>query len=319
MANMLCGHGDSGSGKTSFLGSLVGWMKKQDPNAVARLVTADNIDVLEPYIDAGWLEVWQIPLWDHPFEILDHACRGYWPQDPRDPTSKLLAPSAEMWGKYRLWMYEGLSHFSDMLMKRLADLGGEGTYIGPGTRPASQAKNKADDGADLIAFQDGEYGVGGNARAHYNVVQKEMRKNILSCSVMPVQTVWTAHTVKATEENTPIYGPQLAGKAATAKVQAWFSALLHFDTEVQAGAVKYMLYLKEHKTRMGGPIPYKAIQRIPLQLLDKKTQKAVEEKWDKIVPLSLEWTNDSHVAERYMDIRARMRAAAHQIILESAK
>lgn len=312
MANMICLHGDSGNGKTSVLGSFVQYVMKQ--GGKARLVTADNIDVLEPYIDAGCLEVWPIALWDHPFEVIDYATQGYFPVDPKDPKSKLVAPSAETWATYKLMMFEGLSHFSDMLMKRLADLGGEGKYLGPGTRV-----NPSKGEADMISFKDGEYGVGGNSMTHYGLVQKEMRKNILNTSVLPVQTIWTAHTIKATEDTRPIYGPQLAGLKATAKAQAWFSSTIHAHTVEEKGKISYRLYLKEHVDKACGPYPFKALQRIPLPLLDSKLQQTITNKWNEIVPEYIEWTNDSTVAERYMEIRNKMRNAAKQIIIESNK
>jgi len=123
--------------------------------------------------------------------------------------------------------------------------------------------------------------------------------------------------VKAIEDNKPIYGPQYAGLKATAKSQAWFSALIHAHTmSNKAGGMTYRLYLKEHMDKdNGGPYPYKAVQRIPLPLLDKKLQQTIENKWNEIIPEYLDWTNDSTVASRYMAIRRQMREAAKQIVI----
>jgi hypothetical protein len=307
MTNLAAWHGDSGDGKTSLLGSLVQWMIKNAPGKKCRLYSADNTDPLEPYIDAGLVEVWRPQMWDHPFETLDLACQGYWPTDPSDPTSKLVKPTAATWDTYRLLAYEGGSLFSDLLMQDLADRIGDGVRVGPGTRP----------GEDGISFKDGSYGVGGNTQTHYNIVQKEMRKNIRNTGNLPVQCVWTFHTVKAVEENKPIFGPQLAGKAATAKVQAWFGALLHCHTEPgKAGSIEYKLYLKEHYDKNVAPtIPFKAVTRVPLPLLDPAVKRAIEQTWDGIIPQSLTWTNDSGVMTRYMDLRKQLREAAKQIIL----
>lgn len=313
MANLLCIYGDTGDGKTSLLGSLILYMMKKHPGQKARLYTADNYDVLEPYIDAGILDVWQLPLWDFPFEALDYASQGYWPEDPNKPNSRLLKPDSKVWNAYKLFLYEGISHFSDMLMKRLADIGGEGKTIGPGTRVDLKGGEKA----DLINFMDGSYGVGGNAQSHYNIVQKEMRKNILVTSVLPVQTVWTAHTCKAAEDGKAIFGPMLIGNKATAKIQSWFSSMLHAYSVDIKGKLSYRLYLKEHIDPEVGKIPFKAISRIPLQLLDPSLKQTIENKWNEIVPDYLEWTNDSAVMEKFMEIRSRMRLAAKQLILEA--
>jgi len=314
MGTLIAVHGDSGHGKTGICGSFSEWLQEKYPGTKARLITADNIDVVEPHIHAGLIDVWQIPLWDHPFEAINYASQGYWPQDTSNPKSKLLPPTAATWQSVRLLMFEGLSHFSDMLMKHLGDLGGEGKSIGPGTRTGKGDGEKA----DLINFQDGDYGVGGNSMSHYNITQKEMRKYILASSVLPIPCLWTAHTIKATEDNKPIYGPQLAGKAATAKVQSWFSALLHAHVQPQGSALSYRLYLKEHvDTKNCGPIPFKAIQRIPLPLLDPKLKQTIENKWNEIVPEYIEWTNDSRIAHKYMAIREKMLDATRELLLRA--
>jgi hypothetical protein len=309
MANMMCIHADSGDGKTSLIGSFIQYVY-ETYGKKSRLVTADNYDVLQPHIAAGILDVWEVALWDHPFEVINYACRGYWPQDPADPTSKILPATAATYQTYKLQCFEGLSHFSDMLMKRLADVGGAGQYIGPGTRV-----NTAKGEADLISFKDGEYGVGGNSMTHYGLVQKEMRANVLATSALPIQCIWSAHTVKASEDNKPIYGPQLAGLKATAKVQSWFSSLLHCHKEFVKDQPVYKIYLKDHIDKASGPIPYKALQRVPLPLLDTARQETVMQKWNEIIPDCLDWTNDSRAAFKYMDIRKKMLEAAKDLIL----
>lgn len=302
MANLAAWHGDSGDGKTSLLGSLILWMMKTYPGARARLYTMDNTDPLEPYMDAGVLDVVRVDAYDHPFETLDKVCRGFKPNEK----GILIPPSPSDWQTTKLLAYEGGSMFSDLLMQDLADRMGDGVRVGPGTRP----------GEDGIAFKDGDYGVGGNTQTHYNIAQKEMRKNIRNTGNLPVQAVWTFHTIKATEENKPIYGPQLAGKAATPKVQAWFGSLIHCHTEAKGTGVEYKLYLKEHYDKNISPtIPFKAVTRVPLPLLDPALKQSIEKKWDQLIPLSLTWTNDSGIMTRYMELRKQLREAAKQIIL----
>jgi len=293
-------HADSGSGKTSFLGSICLWVSENRPDRKCRLVTAENYEGLEPYEKAGILDVWNIAGCEHPFEMLNYACRGYWP----DEKGKLQPLKGR--GDVAFQFFEGGSTFSDMLMYKLSEFGGDGISIGPGTRT-----NTKGDSADLISFKDGEYGVGGNARSHYNIVQKEMRANIKATGGLPFPIIWTFHTVKATDGSTPIFGPQLTGSAATPKVQSWFSSLLHLHKTPKD---EHRLCLKQHTEKETGPIPFKAVQRIPLQLLDPSTRAKVEEKWEQIVPAYIDWTNDSRIAEKYIGIRDKMREAVVELL-----
>lgn len=310
MANLLCAYGDSGDGKTSLFGSLCQYVFDHYPGKKVRLCTADNTEVLEPYMDAGILDVWRVDLWDHPFETLDHACQGYWPQDPTDPKSKLVPPTPKVWEDIKAYGFEGMRWFGDLLMFNLAEKMGDNTRIGPGTRPLE----------DGISFKDGTYGVGGNARIHYALVQKEIYKLTRSTDRLPVQCMWTTHVIRAAEDNKPIFGPQIVGNAATSKVQSWFGSLVHCHTVPKQKEVDYRLYLKEHyDPNVSATVPYKAVTRVPLPLLDKTMAKAIGAKWDAIIPEFLEWTSDSKIMERYMGLRKQLREAAKQLIIGGQK
>lgn len=305
---LIAWHGDSGDGKTSLLGSAALWLSKAAPGKVMRVLSADNVEPLEPFIDAGIVEVWNVLTSDHPFEAIVRGCQGYWPSDLSNPKSKLVPPSAATWEKVAALGCEGLSTFSDVEMNSLADKLGEGTRVGPGTRP----------GEDGISFKDGDYGVGGNTQTHYNIVQNQMYKCVRATGALPVHVFWTAHTVKAVEDNKPIFGPQLAGKKATPLCQRWFGSLLHCHTvPSKGGGVEYRLYLKEHYDKDIAPtVPFKAVTRVPLVMLDPKTRATIEVEWSKVIPEYLVWTNKATVMEEYVALRQELRKIASQIILK---
>lgn len=309
--NVIAWYGDSGNGKTSLIGSLCKFMMEKYPNKKGRLYTADNTAVLEPYIEGGVLDVYRVDVRDHPFETLDCATRGYWPAKPDDPKTKMLPPTPADWEKYLFFAYEGLTNFSDLMLSNrggLAKMMGGDKHIGPGTRP----------GEDGISFKDGEFEVGGNTRTHYFLVQKLISDLVRNTYALQVPLVtWTAHEVRAVEDNKPIYGPAVAGKAATKDVQKWFDALIHVHTVKKGNDLEYRLYLKEHyDDAIAKGIPFKAVTRLPLPLLDRKTKLAVEGKWDALIPQYIEWTGDSDVIAKYMDLRKKMRELANQIIIK---
>jgi hypothetical protein len=283
------------------------WLLNTYPGKKLRLYSADNTDPLEPYIDAGVIEVIDVALPEHSFEAIDNACNGFVPKDPKDPHS-VWVPTKD-WGDIVAVAYEGLSVFSDMLMRTLAEQMGDKKRIGPGTRP----------GEDGISFKDGTYGVGGNTQTHYGLVQKEMYKNVKNSGKLPIHVFWTGHTVKAMDENKPIFGPQLAGLKQTPYCQRWFGAMLHCHTVPTKSGVEYRLYLKEHyDPAISTTAPYKAVTRVPLPLLDPKIKSSVEAEWDKVIPEYYNWTNDCSVMSKYMALRAQLRVMAKNIILKQS-
>lgn len=86
-------YGDSGSGKTSLIESLATWVWRKYKKKT-RLITGDGggWDNLQHLVDMGIVVPWQIDTFPHPFETLNLAAEGYWPEDVNNPLSKLLPP-----------------------------------------------------------------------------------------------------------------------------------------------------------------------------------------------------------------------------------
>ena len=92
-ASMTLVYGDSGAGKTALIESLAIWVWRKYKKKT-RLITGDGggWDNLQHLVDMGIIEPWQVDTFPNPFETLNLAAEGYWPQDVNNPQSELLPP-----------------------------------------------------------------------------------------------------------------------------------------------------------------------------------------------------------------------------------
>lgn len=165
-----------------------------------------------------FIEVMPYNLWDHPLEVTQKICEGWWPQDPQEPNSKLLPPSADEFDAYGLFVYEGLSVMADYIMgDRVGGLANR------------MAKGEAINNDLSFRVQDGDLKFGGNARTHYGFTQRRMLDLIERTRALPVHVGWTAHERKVEDDdNREVWiGPDVAGKMLTTKIGASFGNTIH--------------------------------------------------------------------------------------------
>jgi hypothetical protein len=264
-------YAETGHGKTSLLATLILWMWRRYGKK-SRLYTADNYEILRPFITAGLLEVWNLretPLkWA--LDVMRKAARGYW-YDPK--TQKLVAPTVENTAHVGAHLFEGLNAFSEWQLQYFADrvandAKGEGMPVG-----------QAADAPFWIAEGEGsdKFKIGGNSRTHYNAIQNEMLRLVTESGKIPnaQRVVWTTLEAKGVdkEDNLPMVGPKIAGSAKTYQVPAWFGNCLYLDfneatqkrtlktrpwTEIIAG-MKF-----KHKDKVRKPF----VMGMPLDLTD---------------------------------------------------
>jgi len=249
----------SGYGKTALLNTFVVGMYRQTQK-LSRLCNADGgVDTISNLRDAGALYIWEMRNQLYPFEALNDATRGYWPKALDDPTSELVAPfftryvaecqacnkqlynqdkacttanitctcKAEIPVRPRrafnpandlsqlgAYMFEGLTGFSDSLMENMSVRTAKGEKIG---------------GEAGIRFKDNNYDVGGATQSHYGTAQRRIQSFVDNSRLLPVDYVlWTARKDRGTDDakRTPVFGPKLAGHAATDDAPAWFGITL---------------------------------------------------------------------------------------------
>jgi len=292
-------YGQSGVGKTTLLGHVLKWYLRHDPKAKAKLYTCEDYGPLRKMEKAGLIEVWQINLRDHPFETCSMATDGYWPEDPSDPDSPLIAPTPDDFKEYPIRFFEGLSTWSEYMIGNyaiggLAERAGRGDHTGPGTRP----------GTDEPSFVDGKSKtpVGGNSMSHYNLVQRQMHARVVKSQRFPCHVWWTAHEMKAAKDEFgkphPNFGPEIVGSAATPRAPRWFGNL--FRAAIVQGKVvdkkvmedgTFTLFCKEHYDLAIPGIPFKCKTRVAYEDRDEvpmsipATEEAVAEFFDTLFNL----------------------------------
>jgi hypothetical protein len=249
-------YGPSGTFKTSAVATFVTGMYRATGKR-ARIYNVDGgLDSLQYVIDAGLCDLWEMSHHPYPFEALLDASRGYWPEDPADPKSKLQAPTftryvaeckacdqrpydaekaaqataqcpkckailpvrarevhnpANDLSQVGALIYEGLTGFSERLLDKMSDLA---------------AKGEGKLGGDVaVRFEDGAVKVGGLTQSAYGVAQRRPKQAVDNSRLLPVPyVIWTAHKDRGTDDikKVPVFGPKLAGHAATDDAPRWF-------------------------------------------------------------------------------------------------
>src|SRR6186713_2483709 len=216
-------YGESGSGKTTWALQLAQyfWLKNKKRT---RWYLGDGggetiRQVLKAYGEE-FIEIWEYPLWKHPFETTAKMMEGGWPINPDDPKSPLLSPAnwPQMQEKYGLFVYEGLTAMADYMM-------GD-TEGGLADR---MAKGQSLNNDDSFKFQDGMMKFGGNSRTHYGMVQRRIPHMLRENSRVPLFKIWTAHEQRAEDgiSKETVIGPDVVGRMLTSKIMGSFGHTVH--------------------------------------------------------------------------------------------
>lgn len=259
---LVCIWAPSGHVKTSLLGTfLTGYHRTTGKRG--RLYNADGGWASIAHLQsAGALDLWDIGDAPFPFETILDASRGGWPIDPSDPHSQLAMPTLVRYiaecapcanriydkekaesttvqcpkckaiipvrarsvynplngideKKIGVLMFEGLTGFSNRLMGRMSDLSATGTKIGEDV---------------AVRFKDGVVDVAGASRSSYGIAQRRIEQAVNNSRNIPGvdYVIWTAHKDRGEDDvrRTPVFGPKLAGHAATDDAPRWFGPCL---------------------------------------------------------------------------------------------
>ena len=256
MAKLILMYGPSGSAKTSLIGTFITGMYRATGKR-SRLYNVDGgIDTVDYHRQNGLLDVAEFLQRPFPFEALVDASTGAWPSDLADPTSPCIPPFLMRYvaecmpcknrpydqdkpctsthvkctkcgsdiavrprrahnplndlSKIGLVAYEGITGFSEKLLDNQADRSAKGEKIG---------------GDIAVRFKDGNVDVGSNTQSSYGVAQRRIKQAVEASRLLPVDyVIWTAHKDRGTDDmkRVPVFGPKLAGHAATDDAPRWF-------------------------------------------------------------------------------------------------
>jgi hypothetical protein len=80
-------------------------------------------------------------------------------------------------------------------------------------------------GEVAVRFEDGREKIGGLTQSSYGVAQRRPKQAVDNSRLLPVPyVIWTAHKDRGTDDikKVPVFGPKLAGHAATDDAPRWF-------------------------------------------------------------------------------------------------
>ncbi len=228
-------YGESGSGKTTWALQLAQyfWLKHKKKT---RWYLGDGggetiRQLLTSYGDEPFIEIWEYQNWKFPFETAQKMVLGGWPEDVLDPTSKVVVPHdyLALGNTFGLFVYEGLTVISDYMM---GDIEGGLAF--------RMAKGEMLNEDKSFRFVDGEMKIGGNARTHYGLVQRRIPALLRNNARVPGFKLWTAHEMKAEDDtaNEKVIGPDVVGKALTAKIMGSFGHTVHLTKAAKRKKVK---------------------------------------------------------------------------------
>lgn len=221
-------YGRSGSGKTSWSLRIARWLWEEKGLKTRWLIADGGVETVESsgMVDAGVVEVFQYNNHIDPFLTSQQICEGYWPVDPLDPKSKMIAPNYEQLAQsYGMWVFEGLTCMADLMMS---------DKTGGLSQRAAMGEKIGQDSPFILV--DGGTKFGGNPPSHFGFVQRRIEDNIERCRMLPGWVQWTAWERKAEDEEAGgenLIGPDIAGKKLTPKIGGKFGNTIHMHPVVK--------------------------------------------------------------------------------------
>jgi energy-coupling factor transporter ATP-binding protein EcfA2 len=225
-------YGDTGHGKSTLIAELATHLKvttgkktavfladKGSAKPYRALAKHGVVDVYTPTGNA-WLWV-------------NHALQGQIRTDHAKATYTSVATE-----DIGLIVHEGLTAYAEILMSELAQMSAQGQDVGGGGAWNVTIK----DGRDVLKL-------GTSNRAHYGVVQLQIREGVLA-EKPHLPHIYTAGVRRGeSAQNTPILGPLVIGEALTSQLPRWVDYT--FRCALSNG--KYHLHLAPHTDQQLGP------------------------------------------------------------------
>ena len=225
-------YGDTGHGKSTLIAELATHLKVTtgkktavflaDKGSAKTYRALQKHGVVDVYTPKGNAWLW-----------VNHALQGQIRTDDTKATYTSVASD-----KIGLIVHEGLTAYAEILMSELAQMSAQGQDVGGGGAWNVTIK----EGTDILKL-------GTSNRAHYGVVQLQIREGVLA-EKPRLPHIYTAGVRRGeSAQNTPILGPLVIGEALTSQLPRWVDYT--FRCAMSNG--KYHLHLAPHTDQQLGP------------------------------------------------------------------
>lgn len=225
-------YGDTGHGKSTLIAELATHLRVTTGKKTAVFLAdkgsakpyrlLQKHGVVDVYTPTGNAWLW-----------VNHALQGEVRTDAAKATYSSVATD-----DVGLIVHEGLTAYAEILMSELAAMSAQGQDVGGG-------------GAWNVVIREDKdvLKLGTSNRAHYGVVQLQIREGVLA-KHPPVPHIYTAGVRRGeSAQNTPVLGPLVIGEALTSQLPRWVDYT--FRCALTNG--KYMLHLAPHTDQQLGP------------------------------------------------------------------
>lgn len=176
---------------------------------------------MQPEIDAGIIRPYRCHT-EIPLPILRYLSSGYFPENSNETEASQTNMRRVDWNEFGGMIVEGVTSISQALMNHLAD-----KQIKTGEDATSPFAQRV-----LVEGQVRTEVFAGNSKAHFGFVQRTLMSLITNFTSLPCEYVLFTGLESRTEDDdrSTIYGPQIAGKKATASIPAWVGDCIHAES-----------------------------------------------------------------------------------------
>ena len=227
----ICLYSDTGEGKSFLLGEYAIYLhllSEKKKRSIVYLSDKGGWKTIEPAIALGAIQI--VPHEGNIFDWTNHIVKGEVP----DGKGKWTKPNP---AEIAMYAYEGATSIAEEM-----DLAIRNSHEGPGAGIGSAVSKSKVTATDTSVHLD---------KSHFGLMQTEVRDAIWQSQELPGIVLWTfrARRVEASDTDTrsPILGPQVAGKAMTPDLPAWFHYTFRVGCVVAAGQPeRHILYFGGH-------------------------------------------------------------------------
>lgn len=223
MARSGIAYGSSGSFKTTAVKHFSRYIYEvTGKNTLLVSMDGGGWDPCNPETAIGQIKPYRASM-DIPLPVLRMISKGYFPKDQELSTASQVNMMPVDWNEYGGVAVEGLTSISQAIMRYLSDhgmmVGGEKSLPGMFSQDIF-----VEGGLKRETF-------GSSTQGHYGFVQNFIYSFVMNMISLPCHYVLFTALESRTEEDdrTTIFGPQIAGKKATALVPSWVGDCIHFQ------------------------------------------------------------------------------------------